>query len=173
VFTTSGTYPRSFVTQIFHNGQCTGKTDWTPISYISCNGDLNDEQTLTIGRKFSILWILWISYVNDNQYGNTFADIYFFFSLVHTRASEFSKKWVSDCCLTSTDEIHFYLNNTLSWICIVQSHLNNSPRVDMFSNTDTLSWCRVNQFLIFLDMTEYSQSSLFNSMWDVMVSLFV
>jgi hypothetical protein len=32
---TSGTYPRLFVTQIFHNGQCTEQTDWTPISYIS------------------------------------------------------------------------------------------------------------------------------------------
>jgi hypothetical protein len=78
------------------------------------------------------------------------------------------EKWVSDCCLTSTDEIHFYLTNTLSWICIVQSHLNNCPRVDMFPKTDTLSWSRVNQFLIFLlnvaCLPENHQYQ-FNSLW--------
>jgi hypothetical protein len=56
VFTTSGTYPRLFVTQIFHNGQCTQQTDWTPISYISStfviswnkiDNSLNNNHSLT------------------------------------------------------------------------------------------------------------------------------
>jgi hypothetical protein len=40
--------------------------------------------------------------------------------------------------------------NTLSWICIVLAHWNNSPCVDMSLHSDTLFWFRANLFLIFL-----------------------
>jgi len=43
-----------------------------------------------------------------------------------------------------------YLNNTLRWIFIVLAHWNNSPRVDMSPYSDTLSWFRANQSLLFL-----------------------
>ena len=38
----------------------------------------------------------------------------------------------------------------LSWIFIVLAHWNNSPRIDMSPHSDTLSWFRANQSLIFL-----------------------
>jgi len=37
-----------------------------------------------------------------------------------------------------------------SWIFIVLAHWNNSHRVDMSSHSDTLSWFRANQSLLFL-----------------------
>ena len=43
-----------------------------------------------------------------------------------------------------------YLNNTLSWIFIVLAHWNNSQRIDMSSHSDTSSWFRDNQSLLFL-----------------------
>jgi hypothetical protein len=43
-----------------------------------------------------------------------------------------------------------YWTNTLSWIFIVLAHWNNSPRVDMSVNSDTLFWFRANQSLLFL-----------------------
>jgi hypothetical protein len=38
----------------------------------------------------------------------------------------------------------------LSWIFIVLAHWNNSPRIDMLPHSDTLSWFRMNQSLLFL-----------------------
>ena len=38
----------------------------------------------------------------------------------------------------------------LSWIFIVLAHWNNSPWVDMLLHSDTLSWFRANQSLLFL-----------------------
>jgi hypothetical protein len=43
-----------------------------------------------------------------------------------------------------------YHTNTLSWIFIVLSHWNNSPRKDMSPHSDILSWFRTNQSLFFL-----------------------
>ena len=43
-----------------------------------------------------------------------------------------------------------YWTNTLSWIFLVLVHWNNSPRVDMSVNSDTLFWFRANQSLLFL-----------------------
>jgi hypothetical protein len=39
---------------------------------------------------------------------------------------------------------------TLSWILIVLAHWNNSLRIDMSLHSDTLSWFRANQSLLFL-----------------------
>jgi hypothetical protein len=43
-----------------------------------------------------------------------------------------------------------YQTNTLSWVFIVLSHWNSSPRIAMSSHSDTLSWFRANQSLLFL-----------------------
>ena len=43
-----------------------------------------------------------------------------------------------------------YSINTLSWIFIVLAHRINSPRIDMLPHSDTLSWFRANQSLLFL-----------------------
>jgi hypothetical protein len=43
-----------------------------------------------------------------------------------------------------------YLTNMPSWIFIVLGHWNNSPRVDMLLNSDTLFWFRANQSFLFL-----------------------
>ena len=43
-----------------------------------------------------------------------------------------------------------YKSNTLSLIFIVLAHWNNSPRIDMLPHSDTLSWFRANQSLLFL-----------------------
>jgi hypothetical protein len=43
-----------------------------------------------------------------------------------------------------------YQTNTLSWIFIVLAHWNNIPRIDMLPHSDTLSWFRANQSLLFL-----------------------
>ena len=48
------------------------------------------------------------------------------------------------------DEVRFLLYNALSWIFIVLAHRNNSPRKDMSHHSDTLSWFRTNQSLLFL-----------------------
>jgi hypothetical protein len=39
--------------------------------------------------------------------------------------------------------------NTLSWTFIVLAHWNNSPRIDISPHSDTLSWFRDNQSLLF------------------------
>jgi hypothetical protein len=39
---------------------------------------------------------------------------------------------------------------SLSWNCIVLSHWNNSPRVDMSLHSDTLFWFQANQSFLFL-----------------------
>ena len=44
----------------------------------------------------------------------------------------------------------WYYTNILSWIFIVLAHWNNSPRIDMSLHSDTLSWFRSNQSLLFL-----------------------
>ena len=43
-----------------------------------------------------------------------------------------------------------YSTNALSWIFIVLSHWNNSPRVDMSLHSDRLFWFRANRSLLFL-----------------------
>jgi hypothetical protein len=43
-----------------------------------------------------------------------------------------------------------YKTNTLSWIFIVLAHWNNSLRIDKSPHSNTLSWFRANQFLLFL-----------------------
>jgi hypothetical protein len=48
-----------------------------------------------------------------------------------------------------------FLINTLSLICIVLAHWNNSLRVDMSLHSDTLFWSRVNQSLLLLLNAEY------------------
>ena len=45
-----------------------------------------------------------------------------------------------------------YETNTLSWFCIVLAHWNNSPQICMSPHSDTLSWFRANQSLLFLLM---------------------
>ena len=76
--------------------------------------------------------------------------------------------WVSDCCLTPTQEcvscimvnkliFHermmrstLYLFDTLSWMFIVITHWNNSSRIDISYISNILSWFRANQSLLFL-----------------------
>ena len=43
-----------------------------------------------------------------------------------------------------------YKTNTLSWICIVLAHWSNSLRLDISPHSDTLSWFRVNKYLLSL-----------------------
>ena len=43
-----------------------------------------------------------------------------------------------------------YKTNTLSCICIVLAHWNNSPWTDMSLHSDTLSWFQANQSLVLL-----------------------
>ena len=43
-----------------------------------------------------------------------------------------------------------YKTNTLNWIFIVLAPWSNSPRMDMSPASDTLSWFRANQSLLFL-----------------------
>jgi hypothetical protein len=77
---------------------------------------------------------------------------------------------LSDCWLTPTQQLFSYIiwgelvsfkemmmrsgvyktNTITSWIFIVLAHWNNSPRLDMFPHSDTLSWLRANQSLLFL-----------------------
>jgi hypothetical protein len=50
--------------------------------------------------------------------------------------------------------------NTLSWIFIVLVHLDNSPWIDMSPHSDTLSWFRANQSLLFsLMLRAYRRSN--------------
>ena len=75
--------------------------------------------------------------------------------------------WVSDWLLFNANSAIFQLyhgENKLifnemmmgsalyqtSWIFIVLTHWNNSPRTDMSPHWDTLSWFRANQSLLFL-----------------------
>ena len=48
------------------------------------------------------------------------------------------------------DEVALYKGNTLSWIFIVLAHWNNSPRIHISPHSDTTSWFRANQSLLFL-----------------------
>ena len=86
---------------------------------------------------------------------------------LYFRWSAMKSEWVSECCLTLTQQFQLYhsenklmfnemmmkyalyYTNTLSWIFILLAHWNNSPRIDMSSHTDTLSWFRANQSLLF------------------------
>jgi len=43
-----------------------------------------------------------------------------------------------------------YKSNTLSLICIMVAHWNNSMRIKMSLHSDTVSWFRANQSLLFL-----------------------
>jgi hypothetical protein len=61
------------------------------------------------------------------------------------------------------------------WIFIVLAHWNNSPRIDMSLHSDTLSWCRANQSLLFLlnaaCLAEDYHHTKFNRFGGVMVSV--
>ena len=51
----------------------------------------------------------------------------------------------------------------LSWIFIVLAHWNNSPWIDMSPHSDTLSWFRANQSLLFLLDAAYGEATNSNS----------
>ena len=53
-----------------------------------------------------------------------------------------------------------YYTKTLSWIFIVLAHWNNSPRIDTSLHSDTLSWFRANQSLLFLLNAAYLAEKL-------------
>ena len=76
---------------------------------------------------------------------------------------------MSDCCLTQTQQFFSYIMarkklfamswwwgpvctrpTPLVWFLIVLAHRNNSPPIDMLPHSDTLSWFRANQSLLFL-----------------------
>jgi hypothetical protein len=79
-------------------------------------------------------------------------------------------QWMSDCCFTPTQEFFSYIMARTSQLsmrwrgglictrsnCLVESiytvlaHWNNSSRIDMSSDSDTLSWFRANQTLVSL-----------------------
>ena len=63
-----------------------------------------------------------------------------------------------------------YKTNMLSWIFLVLTHWNNSPRVDMSLHSDTLSWFRANQYLLFLlnaaCLAEKQQLPIYNLWFD-------
>ena len=48
------------------------------------------------------------------------------------------------------DEIRFVLDKHVQLDLIVLAHWNNSPQIDMSPHSDTLSWFRANQSLLFL-----------------------
>ena len=58
--------------------------------------------------------------------------------------------WREQATIDDVRFILLYLANTLSWICIVQSHWNNSPWVDMSLHFYILSFLRTSQYLRFL-----------------------
>ena len=66
-------------------------------------------------------------------------------------------KWIwviDDCCFDTNSAICqlYHGENKLIFneIFIVLVHWNNSPRIDMLPHSDTLSWFRANQSLLFL-----------------------
>jgi hypothetical protein len=60
------------------------------------------------------------------------------------------RNWDNKLSFNENGEIALYYTNTLSWICIVLAHWNNSPRLDMSLHWDTLSWFRPNHYLFLL-----------------------
>jgi hypothetical protein len=48
------------------------------------------------------------------------------------------------------DEVHLVLDQHAYLYVIVLAHWNNRPRIDMSSQSDTLSWFRAKQSLLFL-----------------------
>ena len=58
-----------------------------------------------------------------------------------------SRTWYWACRLHVT---HAILSDSLSWICVVLAHWNNSTKIDMSPQTDTLSWIRADESLLFL-----------------------
>ena len=72
-------------------------------------------------------------------------------------------EWVSDCCLTPIQQFFSYIMartsyflirclwGLLCWIFIVLAHWNNSLRLGMSPYSDTLSWFRANQSLVWPD----------------------
>jgi hypothetical protein len=78
-------------------------------------------------------------------------------------------EWMSDCCLTPTHQIVSYIMARTSYFAmrwwwgsfcnrqtrligffLVLAHWNNSPQIDMSHHSDTISWFRAKQFLLFL-----------------------
>ena len=66
-----------------------------------------------------------------------------FFSYIMARPSFIFDEMMMMSLMKST----LFYTNVLSWIFIVLSHWNNSQRVDMSLNLDTLFWFRANQSL--------------------------
>ena len=60
--------------------------------------------------------------------------------------------WLSECCFTSNEQFFSYImaRPTGCWIFVVLAHWNNSQGVDMSLHSNTLSWIRANQSLLFL-----------------------
>jgi hypothetical protein len=55
--------------------------------------------------------------------------------------------------------IAFYKTNWLSWIFIVLAQRINSPRLDMSTHSDTLSWLQTNQSLLSPCSRQYIQGN--------------
>jgi hypothetical protein len=49
-------------------------------------------------------------------------------------------------------ESALYKTNMLNWIFMVLAHWKNTPRIDMSTHSDILSWFRVNQFFSLTDI---------------------
>ena len=64
------------------------------------------------------------------------------FSYIMARSSSFSMKWWWSPLYTRSARLIGFI--------IVLVHRNNSPRIDISSHSDTLSWFRANQSLLFL-----------------------
>jgi hypothetical protein len=88
-----------------------------------------------------------------------------FFRYIMTRTSYISMTlWI---CLLCT-------KLTLSWTFIVLAHWNNSPHIDVSLHSDTLSWFKANQSLLFLlnaaclaekQQIPILQSSVWSDLW--------
>ena len=94
----------------------------------------------------------------------------YFISCLISRCLTQWNEWVGEWLLFNTNSAIFQLyhgenklifnammmrfalfwTNTLSWIFIVLAHWNNSPRIAKSPHSDTLSWFRPNQSLLFL-----------------------
>jgi hypothetical protein len=123
---------------------------------------------LWIGKKpvQLVLSLRTITYTHHQQRSSQFSCFWFyaiyFFTLVQSHC-----EWVSNA-KSAIFKLHvhhgenklifnemmmisaWYYTNILSWIFIVLAHWNNSPRIDMSLHSDTLSWFRSNQSLLFL-----------------------
>ena len=99
---------------------------------------------------------------------------------------EWVSEWVSELLLFNAKwaALQFYLRETsyirwhddgvcfvrLGWIVFYSSHWNNSTRIDMSLQTDTLFWFRANKSMLFLLITAWLEKNikiqLYNLMFD-------